>query len=195
MQSPLLGTWKGTIFNRRHILCSVLAGAGGMGGKERTLLPLKILPWRMMTILFFTDTPKSFSFPKSSSVPKLAYTTSPFTLPLGEKPRRIGIFSPFTSSFRRAFRKVRTWYDACVKADLDGTIFAYDYRARLAYVMTFDHPHAHSFHLQIYPRRPDVVGLTYTTRSDVKSWRMLVARHNRKQKSYLLNRPLGWLDI
>ena len=28
-----------------------------------------------------------------------------------------------------------------LKADLDGTIFACDYRARLAYVMTFDHLH------------------------------------------------------
>ena len=33
-------------------------------------------------------------------------------------------------------------------SDLDGTIFAYDYGARLAYVMTFDHPDAHSFHLR-----------------------------------------------
>ena len=31
-----------------------------------------------------------------------------------------------------------------LKADLD-------YRARLAYVMTFDHPHAHNFHLR-YPQ-------------------------------------------
>ena len=37
------------------------------------------------------------------------------------------------------------------KADLDGAIFAYDYCARLAYVMIFDHLHAHSFHLQ-YPQ-------------------------------------------
>ena len=28
--------------------------------------------------------------------------------------------------------------DVRLKADLDGTIFAYDYRARLAYVMTHD---------------------------------------------------------
>ena len=35
-----------------------------------------------------------------------------------------------------------------VKADEDGTIFAYDYRARITYVMTFDHPHAHNFHLR-----------------------------------------------
>ena len=35
-----------------------------------------------------------------------------------------------------------------IKADLDGTIFAYNYRARLAYIMTFDHPQAHDFHLR-----------------------------------------------
>ena len=39
-------------------------------------------------------------------------------------------------------------YPAHVKADLDGTSFAYDYRARLAYVMTFDHPHAHNFFIR-----------------------------------------------
>ena len=35
-----------------------------------------------------------------------------------------------------------------VKADEDGTIFVYDYRARITYVMTFDHPQAHNFHLR-----------------------------------------------
>ena len=35
-----------------------------------------------------------------------------------------------------------------VKADLDSTIFAYNYRAQLAYVTTFDHPHVHNFHLR-----------------------------------------------
>ena len=35
-----------------------------------------------------------------------------------------------------------------VKADLDGSIFAYNYRAGLTYVMTFDHPHVHDFHLR-----------------------------------------------
>ena len=58
--------------------------------------------------------------------------------------------------------------------------------------MTFDHPHAHNFHL----RHPHVSygcrGLIYTTRSDVKSWRMLVAHDSRKQKSYRLNRPLEY---
>ena len=41
-----------------------------------------------------------------------------------------------------------------LKADLDSAIFAYDRTIceRLAYVMTFDHPHAHNFHL----RRPNV---------------------------------------
>ena len=31
-----------------------------------------------------------------------------------------------------------------LKADLHGTIFAYDYRVRIAYVMTYDHPHRHT---------------------------------------------------
>ena len=31
------------------------------------------------------------------------------------------------------------------KADLDSTIFAYNYRAQLAYVTTFDHPHVHTY--------------------------------------------------
>ena len=33
-------------------------------------------------------------------------------------------------------------------ANLDGIIFAYDYCARLAYVMTFDHPHANNLHVR-----------------------------------------------
>ena len=77
-----------------------------------------------------------------------------------------------------------------VKADLNGKIFPYDYRARLAYVMTFDHPHAHYFHLR-HPHVSYVCRLLiYTTRSVVKSWRMLVAHDSRKQKSCRLNRPL-----
>ena len=65
--------------------------------------------------------------------------------------------------------------------------------ARLAYVMTFDHPHAHNFHLrQPLLCRTNVVGLIYSTRSVVKSRRMLVAHDSRrKQKSYHLNRPSG----
>ena len=48
-----------------------------------------------------------------------------------------------------------------LKADLHGTIFAYDYRVRIAYVMTYDHPHIHA---QFSPRtstmcRTNVVGL------------------------------------
>ena len=39
-------------------------------------------------------------------------------------------------------------YPTHVKADLHGTSFAYDYRARLAYVMTFDYPHAHNFFIR-----------------------------------------------
>ena len=44
-----------------------------------------------------------------------------------------------------------------LKADLDGTISAYDYRERLAYVMAFDHSHAHNFHL----RHPHVVRMSW----------------------------------
>ena len=79
-----------------------------------------------------------------------------------------------------------------VKADLDGEIFAYDYRAWRAYVMTFHHPHAHYLHLR-HPHVSYVCRLLiYTTRSVVKSWRMLVAHDSRKQKqkSCRLNRPL-----
>ena len=69
------------------------------------------------------------------------------------------------------------------------TIFAYDCRARLAYVITFYiHPRS-IFTYDIHMCRTDVVGLIYATRSDVKSWRMLVAHDIRKQKSYRLNRP------
>ena len=32
------------------------------------------------------------------------------------------------------------FFECIVKADLGGKVFPYDYRARLAYVMTFDHP-------------------------------------------------------
>ena len=39
-------------------------------------------------------------------------------------------------------KPVQVW----LKADfVDGTIFAYDYRARLPYVKTFDHPYVHNF--------------------------------------------------
>ena len=72
-------------------------------------------------------------------------------------------------------------YPTHVKADLHGTSFAYDYRARLAYVMTFDHPHAHNFLI----RRPYV---SYDCRGSYLSWRMLVALDSHKQKSY----PLNW---
>ena len=30
---------------------------------------------------------------------------------------------------------------------LDGMIFAYHYPTQLAFITTFDHPHAHNFHL------------------------------------------------
>ena len=38
-----------------------------------------------------------------------------------------------------------------LNANLDSAIFAYDYRARLAYVMTFNHPHVRNFRLR-HPR-------------------------------------------
>ena len=68
-------------------------------------------------------------------------------------------------------------------------IFAYDYHAQLAYVMTFDHPHARNFHSGHPQCRTNVVGLIYMTRSVVKSGHMLVAHGIRKQKSYCLNLP------
>ena len=40
-----------------------------------------------------------------------------------------------------------TFFECILKADLGGKVFPYDYRAQLAYVMTFDHPHAYTFHL------------------------------------------------
>ena len=56
------------------------------------------------------------------------------------------------------------------KADLDGAIFAYDYCARLAYVMTFDHPQVHRCHLQYSTMSyMNIVGLIYMTWSDMKS--------------------------
>ena len=39
------------------------------------------------------------------------------------------------------------FFECIVKADSGGKVCPYDYRARLAYVMTFDHPNAHTFHL------------------------------------------------
>ena len=68
-------------------------------------------------------------------------------------------------------------------------IFAYDYQAQLAYIMTFDHPNAHNFHSGHPQCRTNVVGLIYMTRSAVKSGHMLVAHNIRKQKSYRLNLP------
>ena len=78
----------------------------------------------------------------------------------------------------------------CLKADLDSTIFAYDYRARLTYVKTLAHRLSLNFSLTTSTMcRTNVVGLIYTTRSVVKSWRILDAHDSRKQKSYRLNRP------
>ena len=65
--------------------------------------------------------------------------------------------------------------------DLDDTIFAYDYRARLACTMTSR---------QIVRHVVDVVSENCARVYGPKSWRMLVAHDGRKQKSYRLNRPL-----
>ena len=56
-----------------------------------------------------------------------------------------------------------------VKADLDSTIFAYNYRAQLAYVTTFDHPRAQFSLMTSTMYRTNVVSLIYTTQSVVKS--------------------------
>ena len=68
-------------------------------------------------------------------------------------------------------------------------IFAYDCRVGLAYVLTFDHPHLHNFHNDIHTCGMDVVGLTYTTQSDMKSGCMLVLHDSCKQKLYHLDQP------
>ena len=61
-------------------------------------------------------------------------------------------------------------YPAHVKADLDGTIFTYDYRARLAYAMTFDPIHTRTiFSYDVHMGRAIVMGLIYTTLSVAKS--------------------------
>ena len=58
---------------------------------------------------------------------------------MARQPNRFTLLSPLQ---RRTARN-------SAMPDLDGTIFAYDYRARLAYVMIFDHrPHVHNFHLR-----------------------------------------------
>ena len=45
------------------------------------------------------------------------------------------------------FINLKSWLkdEESQKADLDGMIFAYDYLAWLANIMTFDHPYVHSF--------------------------------------------------
>ena len=61
-------------------------------------------------------------------------------------------------------------------ADLDGTIFAYDYRVRLPHLSTRHSYHTCGCNKSKFPR---VDGR--------KSWRMLVAHDSRKQKSYRQN--------
>lgn len=67
--------------------------------------------------------------------------------------------SPEPVDFSIRLVHVKLWGEfkywiSTVKAHVDDTcrILAYDYRAWLAYVMTFDHPHMHNFHL----RHPNV---------------------------------------
>ena len=60
------------------------------------------------------------------------------------------------------------------KSELEGTVFVYDYRARLmAYVTTHE----------------DVVNEKCGRLDGRKSWRMLVVHDSSKEKPYRLNRP------
>ena len=69
------------------------------------------------------------------------------------------------------------------KADfVHGTIFAYNYRARI------HQDFRQSIRAQ-FSLTTNVVGPIYTTRSVVKSWRMLIAQDSRNQKLHRLNRP------
>lgn len=56
-----------------------------------------------------------------------------------------------------------------VKADLDDMIFGYNYCAQLAYVMAFERPHTHNFHIQHAHVSYECHVLIYTKRSVVKS--------------------------
>ena len=77
-------------------------------------------------------------------------------------------------------KPVQVW----LKADfVDSTIFAYDYRARLSIRQDFRPAIRAQFSLTT-----NVVRLIYTTRSVVKSWRILIAHDSRKQKLRRLNR-------
>ena len=56
--------------------------------------------------------------------------------------------------FQSGYQLKEFWWDEeSQKADLYGMIFAYDYRAWLAYIMTFDHPYMHNFLL----RHPEIL--------------------------------------
>lgn len=52
---------------------------------------------------------------------------------------------------------------------LQNLIFAHNYRAQLAYVMAFDHPHAHNFHVQHARVSYECHVLIYKKQSVVKS--------------------------
>ena len=77
-----------------------------------------------------------------------------------------------------------------LKTHLDGTINAYNHRTQLAYVKTFEHPHAHNFYLTSTMCCMNVASLIYMTQSVVKSQRMLVVHDSCTQKSFRLNWPL-----
>ena len=53
--------------------------------------------------------------------------------------------------------------DISLKADLDGKILAYDYRAQLVYVMTFDYPHVYNFTYDIHNVSYECHGSNYKT--------------------------------
>ena len=76
------------------------------------------------------------------------------------------------------------------KAALHGTIFAYDYRARLAYVWLHYRSCCVNAH-DIRTTHVDVISENCARVGGQKWWRILVAHDIRKQKSYCLNRPLG----
>ena len=61
--------------------------------------------------------------------------------------------------------------------------------AQLAYVMAFERPHTHNFHIQHAHVSYECHVLIYTKRSVVKSWRMLVV-HDSSKQSWVTNRAV-----
>ena len=68
-------------------------------------------------------------------------------------------------------------------------MFAYENRARLAYVMTLRQIVSCKLDPHIRTTRVDVVSENCVRVNGRKLWRMLVTLDSRKQKSYGLNRP------